>query len=330
MLLGDRGRRSSLRRNRLGPRIRDCGLRWQDRLLLRQRKLRLGRNQLPRNRNQLLRSGNRLLRNRNRLRRRLVSLGNRRRRRCRPGIRRLRWFAGNHNELDRSDVAVRRQSMMHRQQADYRRGVQRERQPETPPRRFTRDPRPGRFFAHRLAHTTSPEEAAILPTQNGRGNPLCQWAEFDGRLRGQSRQQARPLGKKRGQKKRRAKKTAVLLAPPKFREETSKKAVRRSASATRIMAFAAAACKRNLLHCSIARDHVLARVADWPRTLAGTGLARMPLGLLGPRCTNGADLPRLPAIDHPPTTFGDQAVTQRPLRLEALSDPEPFDAQRFI
>jgi hypothetical protein len=39
------------------------------------------------------------------------------------------------------------------------------------------------------------------------------------------------------------KKTAVLLAPPKFREETSKKAVRLSASARRRMVFAAAACK---------------------------------------------------------------------------------------
>ena len=33
------------------------------------------------------------------------------------------------------------------------------------------------------------------------------------------------------------------MAPPKFREETSKKAVRRSASARRRMAFAGAACK---------------------------------------------------------------------------------------
>jgi hypothetical protein len=33
------------------------------------------------------------------------------------------------------------------------------------------------------------------------------------------------------------------LAPPKFREETSKKAVRLSASAGRRMAFATAACK---------------------------------------------------------------------------------------
>jgi hypothetical protein len=42
----------------------------------------------------------------------------------------------------------------------------------------------------------------------------------------------------------RAKKTAALVAPPKFREETSKKAVRRSASARRRMVFAIAACKR--------------------------------------------------------------------------------------
>ncbi|WP_428536340.1 hypothetical protein [Rhodopila sp.] len=60
-------------------------------------------------------------------------------------------------------------------------------------------------------------------------------------------------------KNRGAKKTAVLVAPPKFREETSKKAVRRSAAATRKMAFAGAACKRNLLRCSILSDHVLGR-----------------------------------------------------------------------
>jgi hypothetical protein len=39
------------------------------------------------------------------------------------------------------------------------------------------------------------------------------------------------------------KKTAVLVAPPKFREETSKKAVRLSATAVSILAFAGAACK---------------------------------------------------------------------------------------
>jgi hypothetical protein len=47
------------------------------------------------------------------------------------------------------------------------------------------------------------------------------------------------------------KKTAVLVAPPKFREETSKKAVRLSATASQRLAFADAACKRYLLQCSI-------------------------------------------------------------------------------
>ena len=41
-----------------------------------------------------------------------------------------------------------------------------------------------------------------------------------------------------------SKKTAVLVAPPKFREETSKKAVRRSAAANLRLAFAHAVCKR--------------------------------------------------------------------------------------
>jgi hypothetical protein len=52
-----------------------------------------------------------------------------------------------------------------------------------------------------------------------------------------------------------AKKTAVLLAPPKFREETSKKAVRLSAAAGRRMAFAGAACKCFLLRRSIFCRH---------------------------------------------------------------------------
>jgi hypothetical protein len=47
------------------------------------------------------------------------------------------------------------------------------------------------------------------------------------------------------------KKTAVLLAPPKFREETSKKAVRLSATAMATMPFADAARKGYLLRCSI-------------------------------------------------------------------------------
>jgi len=44
----------------------------------------------------------------------------------------------------------------------------------------------------------------------------------------------------------RTKKTAVLVAPPKFREETSKKAARLSASASERVRFAGAACKRIL------------------------------------------------------------------------------------
>ena len=49
-----------------------------------------------------------------------------------------------------------------------------------------------------------------------------------------------------------AKKTAVLVAPPKFREETSKKAVGRSPSAILIMGASPGFAKRFLLHRSIA------------------------------------------------------------------------------
>ena len=55
------------------------------------------------------------------------------------------------------------------------------------------------------------------------------------------------------------KKTAALVAPPKFREETSKKAVRRSASARHRMAFAHAARKCFLLR----RSKFLADLRVW-------------------------------------------------------------------
>ena len=60
------------------------------------------------------------------------------------------------------------------------------------------------------------------------------------------------------------KKTAALVAPPKFREETSKKAVRRSASASHRLAFAGAACKGYLLRRTIF-FHLLDSVAFLPQ-----------------------------------------------------------------
>jgi hypothetical protein len=67
----------------------------------------------------------------------------------------------------------------------------------------------------------------------------------------------------------RDKKTAVLVAPPKFREETSKKAGRRSASADITVCFAAAARKGVSLHRSILCQILLKPVADQPRLSCG-------------------------------------------------------------